>query len=310
MTDQGPSSAQNILETLSEGLAGLVEAAAASVVRVQARPGVAGTGFVWQPEGLILTADHVVQEEEMTVGLPEDRSLPATLVGRDQRTDLALLRVNASGLPALLLAEEDAPRPGALVLAVGRPGFGGPIASMGIVSAVGLLGRGWRRGSGEEAIYSNVVLYPGFSGGPLLDARGRVLGMNTSTFGRGASVAIPISLIRRVTGHLLAAGRVRRGYLGITTQPVRLPARLVQGLGLDQETALLILAVELDSPADRAGLALGDVLLGVGGHAVRSPEDLLRALGPELVGARAALRVVRGGQVREVTASVGERPAG
>lgn len=309
MTAPDTSNSQALLAALSDGLSGLVERAASSTVRVQARPGVAGTGIVWQPDGLILTADHVVQEEEMTVGLPDGRTFPAGLVGRDQRTDLALLRIHANGLPALPWAGSGAARPGTLVVAVGRPGGNGPIASMGVVSTTGPVGGGWRGSSNDEAVYSNVVLYPGFSGGPLLDARGSVVGMNTSTFGRGASVAIAGSTIQRVLGHLMATGRVRRGFLGITSQPVPLPERLAKGLGIDQDAAILVLAVEPGSPADQAGLMLGDALVDLGGQALRSMDDLQRALSPETVGQQATLRIIRGGRLSEVAVTVGERKA-
>jgi S1-C subfamily serine protease len=150
------------------------------------------------------------------------------------------------------------------------------------------------------------VMYPGFSGGPLVDVTGQVVGLNTTALLRGVTLTIPLPTIRRVVDMLLAHGRVRRGYLGVHTQAVRLPAIVAEQLG--QETALLISTVEPESPAERGGLLLGDTAVTLDGAPLRQHDDLLAVLGPERIGTTVALRVMRGGQMQELRLTIGERP--
>lgn len=296
-----------VLVGLSEELAGAVERAGTGVVRVDARRRLGASGIIWDAAGLIITADHVVErEEDITVGLADGRELAATIVGRDPGTDLALLRVAAQGLPAA--ARGATPKVGNLILALGRPGPGGTMATVGIVSALGGPARTWRGGRLDGLIRTDAVLYPGFSGGPLVDVSGQVLGLNTSHFGQGASLAIPVDSISRIAAALLAGGRVRRGFLGITSQPVILPAGLRGRLGMSQETGLLVMGVEPDGPADKGGALLGDVLVGLAGEPVRDTDDLHRVLTGDRVGQPTAVRVIRGGDLRDLTVTVGERP--
>ena len=256
----------------------------------------------------MVTADHVVEVEEgITVGLPDGREVSARLVGRDPGTDLAVLRVDATGLAAATLAETADVKVGNLVLAVGRPGESGPMATLGVVSARTGPWRTWRGGLLESLIQTDVTLYPGFSGGPLIDAAGRVVGLNTSILARGASVAVPTDAIQRVVQALLTQGRVRRGYLGVSTQPVALPSGLVQHLGLGQDRGLLIVGVEQHGPADRGGLMLGDVIVAMADQPIRDADDLQALLGPDRVGAATKVRVARGGESRDLTVTVGER---
>jgi S1-C subfamily serine protease len=296
-----------MLAGLSTELADLVERASRSVVRVNARQRQTASGIVLSADGAILTADHVVEAEEgITVGLPDGRELPARLVGRDPSTDLAVLRVEASDLTPAEMAESASARVGSLVLAIARPGES-PMATIGVVSARTGPWRSWRGGLLEALIQTDVTLYPGFSGGALVDAAGRVVGLNSSILTRGISTAIPAETLKRVAHALLTGGRVRRDYLGVSTQPVTLPKALVDQLKLSQETGLLIVGVEPESPADRGGLMLGDVLLSLGGESVRDADDLQGALGPERVGQATPARVVRGGKPQELTITVGER---
>ena len=293
------------ITTLSNGLAAAVETAGQSIVRVDARDRMPATGIVWSDDGLIVTAHHVVQrDEEITVGLPDGSSVAATLVGRDPTTDIALLRVESAGLPAADWVDASDLKVGNLVLALGRPGRTVQ-ATLGVVSA---LGDAWRTGAGgaiDRYLQTDVVMYPGFSGGPLVDVTGRVAGLNSSALARGVSVALPAATVRRVVETLLAHGKVRRGYLGVSTQRVRLPANLVEELG--QETGLLIGAVVPDSPAESSGLFLGDTIVAVAGEPVRHHDDLLAKLSGDRVGQAVPLRIVRGGQVIDVPVTVGER---
>jgi S1-C subfamily serine protease len=296
----------NFLSTLSNELAATVESAAAAVVRVEGRRRLAASGMVWA-DGVVVTAHHVLQNEEgLQVGLPNGQTAAASLVGRDATTDLAVLRVDApgAGWQAATRATTQT-QVGHLVLAVGRPGHT-PQATLGIVSAVSQ--QPWRTPAGGELdhyLQTDVVMFPGFSGGPLVNAAGEVVGLNTSALLRGVSLTVPHATMSRVVDALLAHGRVRRGYLGLSTQPVRLPAAVAQTAG--QETGLLLVSVEPNSPADHAGLLLGDTILTFDGAPVRHHDDLLAQLGSRRVGQQAQVRLLRGGQVQDLTVLVGEK---
>jgi S1-C subfamily serine protease len=297
----------NVLVELSNSMADLVAAAQPSTVRVSGRPRFGATGIVWSADGLIITADHVLdRDEDITVGLADGREFAATLVGRDRATDLALLRVDASDLTPATFSTEPA-RIGQLVLAIGNPHGDQAMASLGVVSAVGHTLRSWRGGSIEGVIRSDVTLYPGFSGGPLLGADGRVVGLNTSNLARGLAVAIPHAVLSRVAEALSSGRGTKRGYLGVATQPVRLPDGLRTTLGLQQETGLLIVNVEADSPAEQAGLLLGDTLVAAGDRQTADISGLQDALGPGSAGRQLELKVVRAGQLANVTVTIGER---
>jgi S1-C subfamily serine protease len=302
-----------ILQDLSDALAATVEAADSSVVRVEARRRLPSSGIIWSSDGVIVTAYHVVERDEnISVGLPDGQSVPATLVGRDPTTDLAVLRaqvpttsgVKTAGLTQPTLADFDNLHVGHLVLALGRPGRTVQ-ATLGIVSA---LGESWRTPAGgqiDRYLQTDVVMYPGFSGGPLIDAAGQVLGLNTSAMLRGISLTVPTSTLSQVVQILLTHGHVRRGYLGVGAQPVRLPSGLEQQLG--QETGLLLVSVEPGSPADQGGLLLGDTIVALDGQPVRHMDDLLALLSSDRVGETLPVRIVRSGQVQELKVVVGER---
>ena len=293
------------LEQLSDDLVGAVERASPSVVRVEARRRLPATGVIWSSDGVIVTAHHVVErDEKIVIGLPDGAETSATVVGRDPTTDLAALRVEASDLAAGTWTGPGGPRVGHLVLAVGRPSRA-VAATLGIVSAVG---DAWRTPAGgrvDRYIQSDATMYPGFSGGPLVDSSGRSLGVTTSAVLRGVTLAIPVETVRRVVEALLSHGRIRSGYLGVGAQPVRLPAGLTTEL--DQETGLLLASVEAGGPAERAGLLLGDTLVEMDGQRLRQLDDLLGMLGGDRVGADISVKLVRGGSVQGRTVVVGER---
>jgi S1-C subfamily serine protease len=293
------------IQELSDGLGAAVAAAGPAVARVEGRRRSAASGIVWSADGLIVTANHVLhRDENIQVALAGGQLQPATLVGRDPSTDLALLRVETGDLSPLEQAGEAEMSVGHFVLALGRPGRTVQ-ATLGIVSA---LGEGWRTPMGgqiDRYLQTDVIMYPGFSGGPLVGANGRLLGMNTSGLGQGVSLAIPTATIGRVIDSLRAHGRVRRGYLGVSTQRVRLPEDTAGALG--QKAGLLIISVEAGSPAAEGGLALGDTIVTLGDRAITRHEDLLAALTGDVVGQKEILRILRGGQVQEVTVKIGER---
>lgn len=295
----------SMLQSVSEGLAGLVETLGGAVVRVEGRRRMPASGAVWPQDGLVVTAHHVLEEDEVAVGLAAKESSPAELIGRDPTTDLALLRVLEALPKAPAWSGPEGVRVGHLVLALARPG-GRPQATLGIVSA---LDGGWRTpasGQLDHFLQTDVVMAPGFSGGPLVSMAGEILGINSSALVRGLSLTIPTTTVRRVVESLLAHGRVRRGYLGVGVQPVRLPQPLAEAAG--QEMAVLLNSVEPGGPADQAGLTLGDALLSLDGQSLLHPEGLVALLRGELVGRRATVRFIRGGKVEERTLTVGERP--
>jgi S1-C subfamily serine protease len=294
----------DVLATLSNELAAVVENTGRSVVRVEARRRLPASGVVWSNDGLIVTAHHVVhRDENIRVGVGAE-TVPAALVGRDPSTDLAVLRVEGISQPAAPWETPDDLQVGHLALALGRPGRSVQ-ATFGIISA---LGEGWRSPAGgmiDRYLQTDVVMYPGFSGGPLVDALGNVRGINSSALMRGVSLAVPTSTVSRVVEALLEHGRIRRGYLGVGAQPARLPEAIAEELG--QETGLLLVSVEKDSPAERGGLVMGDTIVGLGGERVRHLDDLMALLGGNAVGQETPIRVLRGGGLAEVSVVIGER---
>lgn len=291
----------NEAQKFSDSLAAAVENAAKSLVSVDARQHVSASGIVWTGDGEILTADHVIQRDDnIGVTVADGKTYGAKVVGRDPGSDLALLQTEGSaGLTVPDFAEV---KVGHLVLAVGRPDD--VQASLGNVVAVG--GPVHRRRRHLDAyIQSDVTMYPGFSGGPLVDASGRVVGLNSSALAHGASLAVPIGAARAIADALRRDGRVKRGFLGVGTQPVALAESVATKL--NQRTGLMLIGVEKDGPAGKGGLLQGDVLVALGAHAITDIEDLQAALGPESVGKPAAVKVVRGGEVKEVNVTVGVR---
>ena len=300
--------AAGVLAALSDDLAGAVERAARSTVAIHARRRIPSSGTAWRP-GVIVAASHTIaREDEISLTLPDGRTAPATLAGRDETTDLAVLRTEAALTP-VERADAGALRVGNLVLAVGRPGQS-VTASLGVLSAVGAEWRTWQGGRIDRFLRLDLSIYDGFSGGPLVEAGGRVLGLNTSGLARGMALTIPGSTVDHVADQILSGGRLTRGYLGLASQPVRLPEGLRQELDLGSDFGLVIVNVEPDGPADRAGVLLGDILLALDGAPVSEPADVLAALGPDRVGRPIAARLLRAGQPTEATITVGSRPAG
>lgn len=291
------------LPALSEELANTVASVGKGVVRVEGRGRLPASGVAWTQDGMIVTANHVLERDDnIRIGLSNGESAGAALIGRDPTTDLAALRVEVDGLNPPGLSEPEGLRVGNIVLALGRPGQTVQ-ATLGIVSG---LGECWRTPAGgriDRWLQTDLVMLPGFSGGPLVDSSGSVIGMNTSALLRGVNVAVPIPTIRAVVEELLAYGRIRRGHLGVSFQLVRLP----EGVQLDQETGLLVASVERGSAAEQGGLLLGDTLVALNGEAVRHPDDLMRLLGSDSVGTNASLLILRAGEVRDLSLIIGER---
>lgn len=301
MTDEN-----NPLTALSDAMVAAVEKAGAATVMVNARRRLPASGIAFAAD-LILTADHVVErDEDIRVLLPDGSQVPATLAGRDPGSDLALLRLSGS-----LAAQADpVPQParvGQLVLALGRPSLQGIQASLGVISAIDGPLRTGRGSLLEQYLRTDAIPYPGFSGGPLVDAAGQVVGINTSGLARGASLAIPAALAWNLAGTLAREGYVKRGFLGVRSQPVAIPAAQQQALGREQDSGLLLVGVEANSPAEAGGLLIGDIIVAIAASQVTDPDELTASLAGSVVGNPTPVEVLRGGKPATITVTIGER---
>ena len=251
-----------LLAGLSQDLSSTVELVGRSVVAVNARRRIPSSGIVWRP-GVVVSASHTIsRDEDIGVTLASGRTAGATLAGRDPTTDLAVLRLEDAAVPPVERGDDTDLQVGRLVLALGRPGPG-ITASLGIISAVGGEWRTWQGGRVERFVRLDLAIYDGFSGGPLVEAGGKVLGLNTSGLSRAMALALPASTVDRVTDQLLTSGRVSRGYLGLAVQPVQLPEPLRLGL--------VVVKLEPGGPAEQAGLLLGDILTALDGQELERP---------------------------------------
>lgn len=285
------------LVSFSNDLAAAVESAGKAVVAVHARPRTPSSGVLWRP-GIVVTTDHTTErEEEITVTLHDGKTVPATVAGRDSSTDLLVLKVESGSAVVAAVGDSTSLKLGHLVLAVGR----GPTASLGLVSKVDGPWRSWRGGTIDQFIRLDAAIYHGFSGGALVSAAGEVLGVTSSALARGTPMAIPATTVNRVLAELLAKGHITRGYLGVGMQPVRFR---------DGNGGVIILSVEPGSPADEAGLLVGDVLVKLGSESVADTDDVQAALDPSLVGKSVVAGIVRGGVGQDIAVTVGERPRG
>lgn len=288
---------------LSNALAGAVARAAGSMVAVHGRPRTPSTGVQWRA-GLVVTASHTVEtDREVTLTAPDGRTVAAQVAGRDPGLDIAVLRAEIDGVSPVDVGDDGELRVGHLVLALGA----GPRASAGIVSALDI-GRGHRSVAGE-LLAVDLTLYPGFSGGPLVDVLGRIVGITTSGVSRDLQCAVRAAAVSRLAEQVVRGGRIPRAYLGVGTQPVALPDHLRARLSLAQRTAAIVVNVTAGSPAAASGLVIGDVIVAIAGHAIGEPGDLLAVLQPDRVGTTVTVSLLRGGEPRELQVTVGERPS-
>ena len=298
------------LIALSNALALATERAAANVVAVHAEARGSASGVVWR-NGIIVTAEHALhRDEEIHATLPDARVVPATLAGRDPSTDLAVLKCEEATVGVAAFGDAAALKPGNLTLVVGRTRASGPVAALGVVSLVAPERRTWTGAALTPYIRLDVGLQPTAIGGAVVDAQGRTVGMATPRFARFGAIAIPAPAIDRVVDTLLKKGHIPQGYLGVGLQPVRLPDALRQSLQRSEKTAAIVLEVEPESPAHKAGIVIGDILIALAGQPVARLEDVHAQLHGEAIGQQLALKFVRGGAVQEVNIVVGERSRG
>lgn len=294
----------NPLTDFSNGLTSAVQKGGASTALVDARKRYPASGIAYTDD-LVLTADHVVTREEIKVILPDGKSLSATVAGRDPGSDLALLRLAEKALKPAKTSNDV--KVGQLVLALGRPNSAGMQASWGIVTAIAGPARTHRGGLLDEYIQTETTPYPGFSGGPLINTEGEVLGLNTSGLTHGSSLTIPAKVAWRIADELAKHGSVKRGYLGVRTQPVEIPEAARKSLKREQKSGLLVLWLEENGPAQKGGLFVGDTIIAVAGQSVSDPDDLFAALKSDTVGKSVVVEVLRGGKPENVNVTVGER---
>jgi len=295
----------SILVELSNAMAAAAEKAGQSTLLVSARRRMPASGIAIAPDQ-VLTAAHVIEQEEgIKVLLPDGTESGAKLAGHDHGSDLAVLKLDK----ALAKPAEKAPtaRIGELVLALGRPTPEGIEVSLGVVSAMGGPVR-TPHGSLDRYIRTDTTPFPGFSGGPLVDAEGRIVGVNTSGFGRGIALTIPSEVAWKVADQLARTGSVKRGYLGIRSEAVELAETARKALGREQASGLLVVGVEHHSPAESGGLIVGDILVGVDGQPVPDHDALFAHLGSEAVDRSVPVEILRGGQEARVDVKIGARP--
>jgi S1-C subfamily serine protease len=303
------SSVGGTWRTLAAETATAIAKAGRSVVAVHARRRIPASGVHWR-NGIIATANHAIErEEEIMVTLPDGRSAAAALAGRDPSTDIAILKLAGADLPEAEKGDVAGLQPGNIVLAAGRTAEGGTRASLALIGVVGPAWKTWRGGLLDCTLRLDRNLHPNLSGGPAVDDQGRVLGINTSALSRFAAVVIPASTVDRVTAELEKRGRIARGYLGVGMQPVRLPRKIREALKLASETGVMLMGIEPDSPAEKAGANLGDVLVALDGKPVCDIDDVQTFLSSERVGKVAKASILRGGALVELAIAIGERPA-
>jgi S1-C subfamily serine protease len=299
-------------DAYSHAVVSAVDLVGPSVVKVDA--GGTGSGFIFTPDGLILTNSHVVGAQprrgrggaarppRLGVSLPDGRDLVADLVGDDPHTDLAVLRVSAPDLVAAPFGDSSALRPGQLVIAIGNPfGFQHTVTA-GIVSALGRSLRARTVRLMENLIQTDAALNPGNSGGPLVTSRAQVVGVNTAVIlgGQGIAFAVPINTARYVVSCLLRDGRVRRSHLGVAGQDTVIPRLLVRAHHLSHDRGVTVTAISEASAAAEAQLRPGDLIVEFAGEAVRGVDDLHRLLTEERIGELLPIKVIRRGELRRI----------
>ena len=298
---------KNTLQDLSHDLTQAVEQISRSVVAVNARRHLSSSGVYWR-DGIIVTAAHTIRRaEDISVILSSGQTVAASFAGVDLSTDLAVLKINSEELSIPRFGDTTQLQVGRLVLAVGRGAQRGLNATLGMVGVLSGAWRTWRGGLIDQFIGLDLALHPGVSGGPLVDAHARVLGINTSALSRNIALAIPVSTVNRVVERLLEKGQMNPGYLGLGMQPVPLPEELKTALKLSADSGLIVVTVDPEGPGGKAGVLFGDVIVALEGTAVRGVRDLLAFLDPESVGKIITVSLIRGGQLTKVNVTIGER---
>ena len=288
-----------LLQSFSNAVTELAESVSPSVVKVDAgRRG--GTGIVWSADGLVVTASHVVgRSMAPTVVLSDGKELQAKIVGRDPYTDIALLKVETSGLTPVKMGSADGIKVGQFVLALANASGKTASATSGIITSYRRSMRGFWGVMIEDAVVSDAKLNPGYSGGPLVDASGNLLGMNVAYFA-GRGVAASVESLKETVDTISKDGRLKKGFLGVVVEPVELPEELAMSAEVGQEEGLLVKSVDAGSPARAAGVALGDIILRLGDAQATDEYELHKALTGDVVGKTVTLRILRAEKVADL----------
>lgn len=295
---------------ISNALAEATEKVSAHVVAVHSEPRGSSSGVIWR-SGLIVTAEHALRRnEEIQVTLRDGKIGGATLQGRDPLTDIALLKCKEALSAPSAFADSTPWKPGQLALVVGSTRASGPVAALGCVSLVAAERRMWGGATIAPYVRLDVALQRTAVGGAVVDASGGIAGIATPKFAPAGALALPVATVDRVVDALLAKGHIPRGYLGVGLQPIRLPANLRENLQRQEKTAVIVLEVEPDGPAHKAGVVIGDILVGLNGKPVMRLEDVHAHLHGEHVGQPLKAEFLRGGLPLEANIVVGERPTG
>jgi S1-C subfamily serine protease len=292
---------------LSNSLADTVAKAGTAIVAINTGQRVSPSGIHWR-NGIIVTSDESLPNyDDTTITYTDGKIVPVKLLGHDSTTDVAVFQLSQTDIPVALIGNTAALKVGHLVMGLARSRAGDVRAAVGAVSVITGSWQSMSGGTIDRYIRPDLTLYPGFAGGALVDAAGQVVGMNTAGR-RGTALTIPAETVDRVVEQLLTKGHIARGYLGVGMQPVRLPQQLRTALNLTTATGVMVVNVEPDSPADRAGLLLGDVLVTLAGVGVGDPGDVRGILNqPDRIGKTVPIQAIRGGTLVELTVTIGER---
>jgi len=294
------------LHEFSDTLASTAEAASNYVVAVQTGTRFGASGVVWQTGVAVTTRSTLRREDNIRVTLPSGSGVSATLVGHDPGTDLAVVRFDGeTGVRNEITSDS---KPGQIALAVGRSDNTGPNVALGVVSAIGKPWQTWQGGKLDQYIRLDINLYPGGSGAAVVDTRGALIGLASGVLSRIAPLAIPASTVNRVVGELLSRGTVSRPWLGVAVQPVPIPSTLGEA-AKSVSHGLVVLSADAETPAGKAGILVGDIILSIGSTSVSDPMDLRAALGHYASGASVAVSLLRGGEPKQVDVTLGERSA-
>ena len=298
----------SVLETLSNDFAAAAEAVGSSVAAIYGRRWMPSSGIQWR-KGFIVTAHHTIRrEEDITVVAAGGKSFKANVAGRDPSTDLAILKVSEEIALPIPSFGDGGLKLGHVVLALGRSRGSNLVASAGIVGGISGEWEPRRGGRVDQHIRLPLELYPGFSGGPLVNAQGKVVGINTRGLSRGRAVTIPLATVNRIVNELIEKGHIAKPYLGLAMQPVAVPESLrgkAPGAG---NSAVLVVHVEPAGPADKAGVLLGDVVVELQGKPVEDTGDIQQLLGSAKIGDTVAATVLRGGAPVKLSITLADRP--
>ncbi len=295
------TSSSAILESISDAMVGVTEKVSQSVVRIGSGRWRGGTGTVWSTDGHIVTSNHVIGGmREIEVGFGDGKSRTAKVVGRDPYSDIALLKVDSDNLTPVETGNSDSLKAGQFVLAIANPFGSRPSATSGIVTNPAFSVGGWWGGALDKVVVTDARLNPGYSGGPLVDAKGRVIGINAA-YANNRGISVPVNTVKVVVDKLMQDGRIKRAYMGINADSILLPDNLSSQAEVGQKAGLIVYSVDQESAAKKAGLAIGDVILKLDGKPIESLMDLRGLLDDKAIGKQVKVSVLRGEKFTELT---------